>query len=278
MNMLREALTYLKNGWCVYPAHSVNSRTKACSCGKSDCPCPGKHPIGRWTDFQNRKPTRSEVKLWFTSMACNIGMVTGSISKVAVVDIDGEKGIESIRRLNLEPTLTARTGGGGYHLYYRLEGEAPSRVRILEGVDIRADRGYVVLPPSLHRSGRRYEWLKSCEMAPFDKGIFEKLAPSHTMDLRETEGLFQGVSQGSRNETAARLAGRYFNKGLAPSEVWVLLSVWNSMNNPPLPESELKYVLKRIQSKYETVTLPTQIQTVNDIMRILKKTTSVRGG
>lgn len=280
MELLREALTYLDMGWCVYPAHSVDLATGMCSCGRRDCPGPGKHPVGRWTEYQHRLPTKREVKLWFKGTGWNIGTVTGQISGIAVVDVDGETGLASVQALNpsLEPTLTARTGGGGYHYYYSISGPTPSRVRAMDGVDIRGDGGYVVLPPSLHRSGNNYTWLDPRELAAFNPALFEKPEPVYKLGAGTgwVDEVLQGVTEGGRNACAARLAGRYFGLGLKREEVWILMSWWNSHNDPPLPTSELKYAVDRIQRKHEQESIPVQIQTLGQIREILEGSANER--
>lgn len=268
--MLDEALIYLDMGWCVYPAHSVDLSNGLCSCGRKDCPCPGKHPIGRWTEFQGRLPTKREVQVWFSNLDCNIGIVTGRISGVVVVDADGEEGLESIRRLKLSPTLTARTGGGGYHLFYSITHPVSSRVRVTAGVDIRGDGGYVVLPPSTHRSGRTYEWLEPIPLAPFDNDLFPRIVENHQSN-GWTDELWEGVPEGSRSLSAARLAGRYFGLGLNLKEVWILMTSWNKHNIPPLEASDLRRTVEAIHRKHEETVVSVQIRTLNQIRDLLPK-------
>ena len=84
---------------------------------------------------------------------------TGTVSGLCVVDIDPRKGGQLVRDL-MTPTATVATGGGGWHLYYRHPGgpllaALPGRT----GVDVKADGGYVVAPPSVHPgTGRPYRW------------------------------------------------------------------------------------------------------------------------
>jgi hypothetical protein len=57
-----------------------------------------------------------------------------------------------------QDTLHARTGGGGVHAVYRVptgrKGKSPGR-----GVDAKSGPGaYICVEPSLHKSGKRYEW------------------------------------------------------------------------------------------------------------------------
>ncbi len=81
---------------------------------------------------------------------------------VVVVDVDprngGASALVTLTRPHggMSPTWTAWTGGGGLHAWYRIAG--PLRARLCNGVDLKHHAGYVVVPPSLHSSGKRYVW------------------------------------------------------------------------------------------------------------------------
>ena len=104
---------------------------------------------------------------------------TGTDSGLLVIDVDpGHGGGESLAGLVTEgltpPTACVRTGSGGWHLYYRHPGgTVPSRpMPGRAGIDVKADGGYVVAPPSIHpRTGRPYEWL------PGGRGVQEMPPP-----------------------------------------------------------------------------------------------------
>ncbi len=91
---------------------------------------------------------------------------TGAASELLVVDVDPAHGgtgslAELVARQLVPRTLWVRTGSFGQHLYYRHPGQhMPSRpMPSRPGIDIKADGGYVVLPPSIHhRTGLRYRW------------------------------------------------------------------------------------------------------------------------
>ncbi len=81
---------------------------------------------------------------------------------LVLVDIDPGHGGRLDPEL-MTPTLAVATGNYGWHLYYRHPGtDTPVLSRPMPGVpgvDIKADGGYVVLPPSLHPiTRRRYRW------------------------------------------------------------------------------------------------------------------------
>jgi len=97
---------------------------------------------------------------WVQCPTANIG-VRPALG-VVVVDVDpragGATALAELSRPHggLSPTWTAYTGGGGLHAWYRVA--APLRAKLCTGVDLKHHSGYVVMPPSLHASGRRYTW------------------------------------------------------------------------------------------------------------------------
>jgi hypothetical protein len=119
--------------------------------------------------------TENEVRHWWTLWPeANVGVVTGSVSGVVTIDIDPRHGgDETLARLEeLPPTLESETGGGGRHLWYaRPDRELPS-VDLDVGVELKAERGLIVAPPSRHASGRSYRWLNySQELAPLPQWV-----------------------------------------------------------------------------------------------------------
>jgi hypothetical protein len=119
--------------------------------------------------------TENEVRHWWTLWPeANVGVVTGSVSGVVTIDIDPRHGgDETLSRLEeLPPTLESETGGGGRHLWYaRPDLDLPS-VELDVGVELKAERGLIVAPPSRHASGRSYRWLNySQELAPLPQWV-----------------------------------------------------------------------------------------------------------
>jgi len=120
----------------------------------------GKKPIIAWRDYQHRLPTDDEITAWFATPQ-NLGIITGAISGVVVVDADSPDAVTWIRkRMPYTPwqTKTAR----GYHLWYR-HPDLPvrNRARIATGsgrlaLDVRGDGGYVIGPGSMHATGAIY--------------------------------------------------------------------------------------------------------------------------
>lgn len=108
--------------------------------------------------------TADEIRAWWEHWPdANVAVVTGSVSGVAVLDVDprsgGDDALRALQeRWGLMPvTVEARSGGGGVHLWFSLHDELPSAV-LTPGVELKAERGIVIVPPSVHASGRRYAW------------------------------------------------------------------------------------------------------------------------
>jgi len=96
-----------------------------------------KKPLLEWKKYQTEKATEEQVRKWFdVPNPPNIGIVTGKISNITVVDVE-KGGIWA----NLPSTATVATGGGGYHLYYTYAPNIGNYARINELTDIRGDGG-----------------------------------------------------------------------------------------------------------------------------------------
>jgi hypothetical protein len=121
-------------------------------------------------------------------------------------------------------------------------------------VDIRAQGGFVVAPPSKHKSGKRYAWLKGRSLSDVPLAEFDISALTGKRQvpkkIRATkcwhEELMDGAPEGERNSSATRLAGRYLSRGLSVTESFLLLSAWNQKNKPPLPERELDQIVQSV--------------------------------
>ena len=212
-----------------------------------------KKPLIPWLEFNDRIATKEEIEGWWRKWPdANVGVVTGKISNLAVIDVEAGGDISWI-----PATAQVSTGGGGWHFWYRWPIEGVKNSAIIRPLtDIRGDHGFVVAPNSLHASGKNYEWIKSDEIAPFPAHLFTNQskdpfskAPAQKKDWTVLE---QGVTEGGRNETAAKVAGKLL-RSIHPNEwesvAWPALSGWNQKNTPPLPENELQAVFRSVAKR-----------------------------
>jgi len=155
MRMLEHALQYAERGFSVIPIK------------------PDKKPFVPWADFQKRRATPEEIKTWWQKWpGAMIGLCTGEISGLFVVDCDSEDGYLKIQEVLPDSILIpmARTPRGGWHLYFLFSKgmRETTRAAVIPGVDIRGEGGYIVAPPSVNGTGKRYAWIEKLSIDEVD--------------------------------------------------------------------------------------------------------------
>jgi hypothetical protein len=194
--MKAAALDYARRGWPVLPLYPAYDR--ACGCGDPMCKSPGKHPLRTLvhSGLLNASAFAAHVERWWTQQPdANIAIRTGLASGLVVIDLDdkaydGRDGNATWRRLlavhadgATPETVEALTGGGGRHLLFQAPADlliASSKDAIGPGIDVRAENGYIVAPPSTHVSGRTYAWdafshLDDTPIAPLPSWLLQLL-------------------------------------------------------------------------------------------------------
>ena len=246
--MIEPALTLARFGFKVFPLHTPDA-SGACSCHK-DCGSVGKHPR-TINGVTGATGDAAQIAQWFEQWPdANIGLATGADSGVFVVDVDPRhQGDDTLKRLQEQhgkfpEKVWASTGGGGWHLYFRHPGfPVKSRAHALgPGVDVKGEGGYVVAPPSLHASGRAYEW------GDFDQppdapewllNLLRESAPQAPAFVAEGAE----IAEGGRNSALTSLAGTMRRRGLSEEAIYAALSVENvGRCNPPLPDADVRKI------------------------------------
>ncbi len=236
-NIIETALQYLKKGWSVVPAHQTTKR-----------------PLGEWKERQKTRLSKEELLTMFEKYPnANVGIITGRISGVSVVDVDvkdGAKGLESLKKLNLPPTYTVQTGSGGFHLYYAYKEGLSSKNGILPGIDIRSDGGFIVTPPSIHpKTKKPYVVTMDIDMEVFPADRFPKEIQEKSPPGEWKKHLANGAKKNERNDTLASFLGGLMLT-FEPDD-WEMLYqfVWwwnNSKVDPPLPKYEVDATFKSV--------------------------------
>ena len=163
------AQTYLGIGISVVPLCWADE-TGACHApGKNHgprCHSPGKAPLVRWSEFQRRLPSEAEVADWWHRWPdANIGGITGSVSRLLVLDFDRREELLEHPQFAWWSMTTpiAQTSRGG-HVYVRLAADHTPIASFKRGhVDVQAEGKLVVMPPSVHASGADYAWIDQAE-------------------------------------------------------------------------------------------------------------------
>ncbi|HMO84054.1 MAG TPA: bifunctional DNA primase/polymerase [Lacipirellulaceae bacterium] len=235
--------------------------------GWSVLPLRGKISAIPWQEFQARRPSPLELSDWFfesRTPPTGIGIVTGRVSQLVVVDCDSPADAAFWTSQFPDSPLAVGTGGGGgpFHDAFPTGENVRNRVRVLgRRIDIRGDGGYVVAPPSLHRSGRHYAWQAYDAAAALPRfspawlahgpRVGQTPARTHMGKVRNAVAYIQRIcavaGEGGHNATF-RAACKLRDAGLAPDEALAVLGDWNETNaRPPWSAAELEH---KISSAY----------------------------
>jgi hypothetical protein len=216
-----------------------------------------KLPLVRWSLYVNKIPTEEEVMDMFKRHpnATGLGLITGRFYKLLVLDFDIQ--IDQIDKDKFPIPLTPMviSGRGGLHAFFEppIDQIIPSKTLIDKVLDIRCEPGLIIVPPSLHHTQNRYTWINKLGETPL-ASVPEWLYPllkNKNIKSTKTERIVEGVSEGSRNESATVIFGSLLNR-YAPHEweslAWPFARAWNSSNNnPPLEENELRKTFESIK-------------------------------
>jgi len=127
-----------------------------------------KMPCVRWKEFQERRASYDELCDWYKRWPdAGVAIILGPISGLFAIDVDGEEAHKALmERLKVVPrTPKARSGSRKpfrYHLFFKYP-NAPTNAKFTPwhpSLEFRGRGGIVVAPPSLHKSGHRYAWVK----------------------------------------------------------------------------------------------------------------------
>jgi hypothetical protein len=205
---------------------------------------------------------------WREHPAYNIGIACGP-SGLLVVDNDGPEGKAEWAELEASnggpvPTVSVITGGGGQHVYFKQwpENLIRNSVRKLTShVDTRGLGGYVLAPPSIHdETGEPYAWVSDSKtIAAAPAWLLAKLqgTPRAGNDVPgnipaskalELAQLFvEGVVEGKRNDSVARLSGYLLRRYVHPRIVLHTMQIWNRhCCHPPLHHDEVRAIVDSI--------------------------------
>jgi|SRR5579872_168145 len=247
--------------WRVMPIWNITEvyGERMCSCPQgSDCHSPGKHPMLKNGVLEASSNT-GLIKHWFHKWpTANLALACGIDSDILVIDIDSLKG-GNVSYANLATQylqhysyILSQTGNG-FHLYFKnLEG-IKNKVGLMEGVDIRAEGGYVLLPPSNHLSGNKYKWLRD----PFENEITplpDKLAEfmiARSATAQEGDDYDDLIGEGKRNNFLHYCGSVMRAKGFSVGAIEAALNAENqSRCVPPVTDSELGLIIRSVM-RYE---------------------------
>jgi len=196
-------------------------------------------------------------RAWTKRPECNIGIATGTPSNgIIVIDFDNHD-VDGMDYLHdwesehgeLPETASAKSGSGGYHLYYRANTPIESSVNSEIAVDIRGDGGYIVAPPSIHPNGQPYAWENDPDDVQIARADENVLAFIRSVQSGKSKGkrfvLPDGdINKGERDNTLFKLAASLQSRGLSDDEIGMIVSGVNEAKcKPPLPGNDIVRII-----------------------------------
>ena len=183
----------------------------ACDCDRPGCSSPGKHPRTK-NGLNDATTDTNQIRTWWgASPTANIGAVVPD--RFIVVDVDVADPTAVFRSDELPATAMARTGRG-HHLIYRTITPIRPKVGVREHIDLRGPGSYIVVPPSLHSSGVRYEWVVPLEDGIADAPAWIAEAERSRRSADDRPGDSDSISDGERNVRLTSLAGTMRRRGM----------------------------------------------------------------
>ena len=262
---LQYALAFTAMGFHVFPCHSwVEDQ---CTCDDQNCAEAAKHPL-TVHGYKDATLQQEQITQWHkeTQGLCNWATATGK--GMCVLDDDAYKKLQGLEPYKpLPETFAVETGGGGLHYYFRLPNgiSLPCKTGILPGCDLKADGGYVIIPPSMHCKGNRYRLLTSWDtpLAPCPQWVID-LALNKKLELLKFEKAdapilavatdlsnHAGANEGSRNQELCRLVGIHLARGEDAESIEPLALAWAGRCQPPYPERSAIDTVKSLAKKHD---------------------------
>jgi len=256
---------------CAFPTGLITG-VPGCCCYRSErCDSPGKHPVEK-RGFHKATTDPEAIESWWATTVWNIGIRTGDLSGLVVLDVDprhgGDRSLSELEGQHgpLPTTWRSLTGGNGQHILFAHPGGYIKSIAgaFGPGLDIKADGGFIVAPPSLHISGRRYaispdHHPENVELAPLPDwlmaGLNIKLRRKSSANSSVDWQAFANdpIVKGERNSALARLAGLLWRQLTQyPDLVLELVLAWNAkFCRPPFDEREVERIVSSI-GQYDT--------------------------
>jgi hypothetical protein len=213
-------------------------------------PCEKKIPLTGPGGFKNASLDVARIAKWWSEKPdAQIGLPTGEINHLFVIDSDGPEGERAAGKLKLPETFTVATRPGRYQLWYFLPDGARSKCSagvLGAQIDTRGTGGYVIAPPSIyHETGKPYRVVKDIPWAPAPAELLEPRRPA-AIDAAGTDA----IQQGRRHQAMLSIAGALRARRLSPEIVLAQLRIVNERQCvPPLDDAELQKLAQYVGTK-----------------------------
>ena len=248
MNPLQAVLNYRNQGFSIIPIIPKDKR-----------------PLIAWEPYQTEPATETQIRDWWGTEfpGANVGVVTGQVSGLVVIDLDCPEAKDKLKELLSQYDLTSvprsRTGEG-WQLFFQHPGvSVQNRAGVLPGLDVRGDGGYVVAPPSIHPNGRVYKWEVPIagELPKLPVELFKLISSPVSnsangyRERSDTARALDGVPEGQRDETLFRLACKLRSADVPEGMAEALILEAARNCQPPFPERQALEKISNTYRRYE---------------------------
>ena len=214
-----------------------------------------KKPLVKWEMYQKQRATKEQIIEWWTKTPnANIGIVTGEISDLFVIDIDTEEGFKNLEGIIPDALVlpTVQTPRGGQHLYfsYPVGSGVTIGVNKIPGTDFRGNGGFVVAPPSVNGTGKPYSWLiplGDAQLMPPPAAYITKTIFMHGVDTTSCSKFTTNTTQhytilqkGTRDDDLFYCANQLLKGGRDEGFVRQVMEILADNCNPPFPKNEME--------------------------------------
>ncbi len=250
LDNLRAALAFESLGWSVIPIRPVSKKAAV-----------------RWEQYQKTRATPAQIKSWWMKNPnYGVAIITGDVSGLLVIDVDPRNG--GSNEGMPETDLVVKTGGGGWHYYYR---QIPGcqKYKSPSGIDIQANGAYVIAPPTMHEeTGVAYESLADGDPGDLTAELLLSLFPpiskkdsppddsADVIDINRGQSrdwvksaLQHGFKQGDRDDGLTRVAGALASHGTGSDVAMVALKSIADKCIPPFPHEDVERICKSIYGR-----------------------------
>jgi len=200
MTTLDEILSFFsQNQIPILPCFGILNGICTCKRG-AQCPSPGKHPLMfRWQMLASCD--KDVIKGWLSGNGkpVNLAIRTGTRNSLngkylVGTDLDLVDHPMKEKLSQYSTTVTQQSGSGGAHAFYWSEVPVRNSVQLIdEKMDIRGSGGIIVIAPSMHITGRPYEFtcdLKTTKIQDFPEFLLQKLKTA-TIERKKVETSFE---------------------------------------------------------------------------------------
>ncbi|HSF51270.1 MAG TPA: bifunctional DNA primase/polymerase, partial [Nitrososphaeraceae archaeon] len=248
------ATAYIKNGFSIIPLHKKSKKPS----------------IDKWDPFKVSYPSKEQLEEWFSHNGNNIGLVTGRISAIFVIDVDGKKAyeyyinkIQSDRQLISanEHTMKIKTGSGNINIVFGFNPQdfSPNELRNLvlwretddnngkrivdeqdnnnhdhnhSEIRLKGEGGYIVAPPSIHPNNNEYNLVNGIDPIILKREQIQKL-----IDLLSKDGFGRDKKSTNSISQIVEILKPHYSNGRR-NDLVLYLSGWLRKLGIPLETAE----------------------------------------